>query len=191
MPSVNLKCGWTICHTGRSHRMVKPRRWVSLGGGKFFLLTGKFRLHLTWFPNKGIAYTACDRKRPERGPGFYPHWERETTWMKKKKLQVAEQAPVHSAAIESVLFSTVHSIVAHCATTRYEDGDPRQPGWITITSQGSTWKVTVKDPDAAASFVVIAPTIDEALGMAALLLDSDDAPWAHDKWLAKGQKKKG
>lgn len=59
-----------------------------------------------------------------------------------------------------------------------------------MTTMGSSWKVTVKDPDAAASFVVNAPTLDEALQMTCLLLDSEDAPWEHDQWLVKGKGRK-
>jgi hypothetical protein len=92
--------------------------------------------------------------------------------------------------MESVIFQALHPLVAHVATTRYEDGEARLPGWFTVASAGASYRVTVKDPDSCASFAVLAPTLDEALTMAALLLESDDAPWEHDQWLSKGRKKK-
>lgn len=154
------------------------------------LLSGITRYHLTWFPRRGMCLTACDRKRPEVGPGFFPTMKREMSWMKKKKLTESTAGAVHCAAVESSLLSQHHAIIAHCAVLRYEDGDQRAPGWITVTTQGPGWRVTVKDPDSCASFVVTAPTIDEALLMTNLLLESDDAPWTHDKWLQKGKKKR-
>lgn len=110
--------------------------------------------------------------------------------MKKKKALKDSPQTVHSAAMETNLFHSLPGITAHCAVTRYEDGDPRQVGWVTITTQGALWKVTVKDPDSAASFVMTAPTLDECISMANLMLETDEAPWSHDKWLAKGAKKK-
>lgn len=190
MPHVNEKCGWVFWVSMRSRRMIRPRKWVSKGGGKFKLITGKSKILLTWVPRYGLAVTGVERWSDGPIPHFVPDWTRGLKWMKKKKVKGDASGSVHSAAMESTLFSGLHSLVAHCATTRYEDGDQRQVGWITITTQGPTWRVTVKDPDSAASFVVTAPTLDEALTMASLLLEADDAPWAHDKWLAKGAKKK-
>lgn len=110
--------------------------------------------------------------------------------MKKKTLKTAAENPKHLAAMETSLLHAHHAVVAHCAVLRYEDGDPRAPGWFTVTTAGSLWRVTVKDPDSSASFVVTAPTIDEALTMVSLLLETDEAPWEHDPWLQKATKKK-
>lgn len=107
--------------------------------------------------------------------------------MKKKKVLGASSECLHQAAMESVVLSALHPLIAHCAVTRYEDGDKRLPGWWTVTTSGVTWKVTVKDPDSAASFAVTAPTLDEALTLACLLLESEEAPWEHDQWLQKGR----
>lgn len=184
------KCGWIFWPTGRSRRMRRPCKWVSLRGGQFKMLTGKYKILLTWTPHYGLAAVGLERWSDGPPAGFQPVWTRGVSWMKKKKVKGEASGSVHSAAIESSIFQALHSLIAHCAVTRYEDGDLRQPGWWTVTTAGPAWKVTVKDPDACASFVVTAPTADEALTMAALLLESDDAPWQHDKWLAKGQKKK-
>jgi len=94
--------------------------------------------------------------------------------------------------MESVILAKYHSLVAHCAATRYDDGDPRQPGWFTVKTLGSAWLVEVKDPDTCARLVVIQATLDDAITLAALLLDSEECPWEPDPWLtaAKAKKKK-
>jgi len=112
--------------------------------------------------------------------------------MKKKKVSSDATSVVHAAPMESVPFSALHSIIAHCATTRYEDGDPRQVGWVTITTQGPAWKVTVKDPDSCCQMTTTAATLDDALALADVLLGSDEAPWEPDPFLkrSEAQKKK-
>lgn len=110
--------------------------------------------------------------------------------MKRKKVSVAASQAVHLAAVESNVLLAFSQVIAHCAVTRYDDGGPREPGWITVTTRGPNWRITVKDPDSAASFVVTAPSFDEALMMTCLLLDSEEAPWENDKWLQQGSKKK-
>jgi hypothetical protein len=91
--------------------------------------------------------------------------------------------------VESELFSRLMSVVAHMSITRYEDGDTRRPGWITVSTVGSSWKVVAKDPDAAAQCTALAGTLDDALALLDLLLSSEEAPWEPDSFLAKGKKK--
>jgi hypothetical protein len=110
--------------------------------------------------------------------------------VKKKNLKTGESAGRHLAALESKIFDGMLSLVEHCAVTRYEDGDNRQPGWLTIKTQGAAWCVQVKDPDSCASFTAVAETLDKALETAALLLSCDEAPWELDRFLASMQKGK-
>jgi hypothetical protein len=90
----------------------------------------------------------------------------------------------HLAAVETTIFTDRLSLVEHCALLQYEDGSPRQPGWFTVKTQGAAWVVQVKDPDTLSSFSAVAPTLDQALDTASLLLACDDAPWEADRWLA-------
>jgi len=89
----------------------------------------------------------------------------------------------HTAAMETETFRDLMPLVEHCALVRYDDGDQRVPGWITIKVQGAAWVVQVKDPDAGVSFAAVAETLDKALETAALLLACDEAPWEDDRWL--------
>lgn len=97
--------------------------------------------------------------------------------------------PVHLAAMESDRFSQFPELVKHCAITRYDDGDPRRPGWFTVKTMGSAWVVVVKDPDAALSLSATAQSLDDALTLAELLLASEEAPWEPDPFL-KAQRTK-
>jgi len=109
--------------------------------------------------------------------------------MKKKQSKSAEGVK-HLAAMESNRFSDLMSLVEHCSLRQYDDGDPREPGWLTIKTQGAAWVVQVKDPDAAVSFSAVAETLDKALETAALLLSCDDAPWEMDRFLQQNKTKK-
>lgn len=111
--------------------------------------------------------------------------------MKKRKPRAADEAvPEHLAAVESNLFASLLPLVAHCADTRYDDGTARVPGWWTVKTMGSAWIVEVKDPDTCSRLVVVQQSIDDALTLASVLLESDDAPWEPDPWMKAQQAKK-
>lgn len=100
-------------------------------------------------------------------------------------------AAKHLAPIESTVFTRLFNLVAHCCVTRYDDGDPRRPGWFTTKTAGSAWVVQVKDPDGCCSMSAIGNTLDDALALADLLLGSEEAPWEPDPFLKKmGAEKK-
>jgi hypothetical protein len=93
--------------------------------------------------------------------------------------------------METEAFRQYMPIVEHCGMLQYEDGEPRQPGWFTVRTNGAAWQCVVKDPDSASSFTTTAQTLDEALSTAALLLGCEEAPWEPDQWLAASRAKKG
>ena len=110
--------------------------------------------------------------------------------MKKKNVKADASGGKHLAAMESNIFAGLVPLIEHCALRQYEDGDPRETGWITIKTQGAAWSVQVKDPDACVSFTAVADTLDKALETAALLLSCDEAPWEPDTWLQASAAKK-
>jgi hypothetical protein len=108
--------------------------------------------------------------------------------MKKKTASSAgtsKDGPRHLAAIESVVMGKLQGLVSHCCVTRYDDGDPRKPGWFTIKTMGSAWVVQVKDPDSAMSLSATGQTLDDALALADILLTSEEAPWEPDPFLKR------
>lgn len=106
--------------------------------------------------------------------------------MKKRSVPSGAGTPdgvKHLAAVESNVFSKLQALVAHCCVTKYDDGDPRKPGWFTIKTMGSAWVVQVKDPDACLQLQATAQSLDDALALADLLVGSEEAPWEPDSFL--------
>lgn len=145
---------------------------------------------VVWMP-----YYGCTIWKALRGSSVtYRHpqaeWFGDLKKMKKKKPAETQTDAKHLAAMESALFSKLHPLVAHCAVTRYEDGDARLPGWWTVKTMGSAWVVEVKDADTCMRLVVVQQTLDDALTLASVLLESEEAPWEPDQWLTAAKAKK-
>jgi len=109
--------------------------------------------------------------------------------MKRRDRSAAATDAQHLAAAESSLFAKFHPLVAHCCCTKYDDGSQRKPGWWTVKTMGSAWVVEVKDPDTCSRLVVVQQTLDDALALASVLLESDEAPWEPDPWLKAAESK--
>lgn len=175
---------------GRSRRMSRPRRWLPVRNCTFVMLLKNFRLLLRYRPHMGIRLAAYAGDFDARSGVWRARYEYEEPVVKKKQVKADMGEATHLAPMESNILSKHVPLVAHCAVRKYDDGDPREPGWFTVKTMGSAWCVQVKDPDTAASFVAVAPTIDDALALASLLLESDEAPWERDQWLLKNKSKK-
>lgn len=172
----------------------RSRRRGSLGKAwkPFVMVVGGLKLDIV--ARRGWGYSLFAFHRPDGGtvlPWGECSWE-EMKVKKKKKPEGGASTHTHLAALETVLLGGHHSIVKHCAVTRYDDGDPRQPGWITLKTLGGVWQIEAKDPDTCQFLRVQQPSLDDAITLLALLLDSDEAPWEHDPWAArqKSTKKK-
>jgi len=177
------------CRRGR-RGITRPRRWAGRDWCRFALFVGPLKLLLHARRGYGITCLTTERDGEQ-----FVVWD-DVDWLgdllvkkKKPKLQAGDVQP-HLAAMESNLFAKHHSLISHCAATAYDDGDPRQPGWFTVKTMGSAWMVEVKDPDTCARLVVVQQTFDDAITLAALLLDSEEAPWEPDPWLTAARAKK-
>jgi len=96
----------------------------------------------------------------------------------------------HLAPIETEVFRELLPLVEHMCIRKYDDGEMRAVGWITIKTEGHAWVVQVKDPDGACQIKVIGETLDAALRTAAVMLAADDCPWEPDGWLSANKAKK-
>lgn len=110
--------------------------------------------------------------------------------MKKRVAKAASGDAKNLAPLDSVYFSDMLSLLEHCAVVKYDDGEPRETGWITIKTKGNAWVVQVKDPDGGCSIDVIGETLDKALEDAAKLITCDECPWMTDVFL-RARKKPG
>lgn len=175
----------------------RPRRhWGSLVGKReiwgYLQISVDRVLCLRYVPFSGWLLV-CLRSPddPLRVHRSWDHWEiRE---MKKRTPNAnAEASPSQNlAAIESGLFSKLFPIVKQCAVTRYDDGDPRTPGSLFISTQGSMWRATVTEPDACLKLTMMAATLDDALAGLCLALEAESIPWEIDAYaMSKRPKKK-
>jgi len=182
---------WTVMYSYRRWRRVRPRRWLPKGANTFYVVTDRWKFRLRSKPFVGMC--VVDRWLVKVVDGLSPDGQR-YTWefpSVKKKMSKSAEGVKHLAAMETNLFTQLMPLVEHMALRQYDDGEAREPGWITLKTQGAAWCVQVKDPDAAVSFTAVADTLDKALETAALLLGCDDAPWEMDRFLAQQKAGKG
>jgi len=181
----------TCVSRGNRLHGVRPHFWVPFGLSRLYVWSGSNRWELHCKRGHGIfAVTRLSRDAIALGLGFCPERNR---WpkMKKKTAQKEMGDARHLAPLESDRFHDLLPLVEHMSVRKYDDGDLREPGWVTIKTQGAAWLVQIKDPDSCCSFTAVGETLDKALHTAALLLSADDAPWEPDTWLVQAKARKG
>lgn len=176
------------------HRVrTRPRCWLGKGEKRWCLLVNPLLLRMVHVPWHGtflsvVEYTGTCPLTPRILRSF--HWE---TFMKRRSAVTKQEAPKHLAAVETNLLADCLPLVEHCTMTRWDDGEPRQPGWLQIRTLGNDWVVTAKEPDQGLMLQVRAENLDDALFALAAHLGSPDAPWQEDPYAAapknKGKKK--
>jgi len=174
---------------GRPHYFLNTAKAGRVA--RLIVLTRKGRVwFVVWLPWYGASVyrITLDGKIVWELPEV--EWWGDLREMKKKKQPGLPSDAQHVAALESGIFQKLHPLVAHCAVSKYDDGDQRKPGWFTVKTLGAAWVVEVKDPDTCARLVVVQQTLDDALMLASVLLESEEAPWEPDPWLAKAQAEK-
>lgn len=178
---------WFVFYRGNRWIGRRPCRWMPRGNVLFWVLTRDLRYGMASRPFKGICRVSSWR-RPGGDRGHVEQLLRRWEYPSMKKVKREDRSPVKNlAALESELFRDHLALVEHCCCLQYEDGSPRQPGWVMVRTSGAAWQVVVKDPDSACSFTVVAKTVDEAFESAALLLGCEEAPWEPDAYLAQSQ----
>lgn len=181
---------WVVRFSGRSRPVRRGGRTLPFRKGYFWVSVGRAKILLDFSPRLGMCVRWVGRNWWGDWPplGVGTHYERPS--MKKKTGKVPEGQGKHLAPVESETFKDLMPLVEHCCCRAYDDGDPREPGWITVKTAGSAWIVQVKDPDSCMFFSAVGATLDKALETAALLLACEEAPWEPDTWLAASKAKK-
>lgn len=177
-----LRCPWRLRLSGK--------RKCRFAGRSEFALPLTWRGHwllLTWRACRGYHVAAWWKSRPATFAVLSAKVRWECPEMKKRSVKASAENVRHLAAVETTVFAGLLPLVEHCCIRQYDDGDPREPGWVQIRTTGAAWTVTVKDPDTCTSFQTVAETIDKALETAALLLSCDEAPWERDVWLEQSK----
>lgn len=168
----------------------RPRRWIPKGRHEFILETGTLVFRCEVWSGRFVFIShwvdtmpgVClsDIKNP---------WQRKPVMKKRQAKSVMGDAN-HLAKMETEVLRDHMSLLEHCAVRKYDDSEPREPGWITIKTQGAAWVVQVKDPDGCCSFSAVGETLDKALETASLMLSCDEAPWEPDSFLAQAAARK-
>lgn len=172
----------------------RPRQWLRQEGSWLALKWGCKVLNVWYEPWWGwsvfdlITFVGTE----VRDVIYFPELG---AMMKRRSVGAAAEGSKHThlAPVESDILSSCPNVIAHCAVTRYDDGTPRQPGWVTVKTMGSAWVLEAKDPDAAARVTATGDSLDNALALLELLLGAEEAPWESDPWLRQrsAKSKKG
>lgn len=161
----------------------RPRDWLGKEAVMVIFRTRSVRWHAVGVARIGYSLVPSYTPLIDSLEVVAWEWARRVKTMKRRKAVAGAGDAMNLAAVESNVFSKLHGLVAHCADIKYDDGQPRQPGWITLKTMGSAWVVECKDPDTTAVLRVVQATLDDALALASVLLESEEAPWEQDKWL--------
>ena len=167
----------------RSDRIVKRKNYGSNWGYRAELLFTKVVVVLTKIRFRGWR-VECIRKRDDESVIVWSRPPKERTVKKRKMGSSGDptDAAVHLAAVETILMGQFPCIVAHLITTKWDDGTPRTPGTLMVKTMGSSYALTLKEPDDALQMTVLAQTIDDVFELAETLLGGDKAPWESDPW---------
>lgn len=178
---------------GAVARRYRPRRWMSqewrsqtlwVRGHPWLIVSRRgYGVTLWAFSHLGVQVRLWPRLS----------WYGDLLMVKRKKASAEGQTVSHLAPMETNVLARCQALVEHCAATQYDDGEARRPGWFTVRTRGAAWEIELKDPDTCSRLVVIQQSLDDALALAQILLESEEAPWERDPWLAQAagrQKKK-
>jgi len=156
---------------------AKPARWIPMGKGVFFLWTGRDTLAIRYAPFRGYKVVArwSGRRPPGAAPRHAPERYEETT---VKKVKLAERSAVkHLAALDCKMFQEHRAVLEAVAMLSYEDGSPREGGYLGTWVQGGTWFLRVQDKTGDAQMTAEGRTLEEAYDTLQVLLTSENPPW--------------
>lgn len=163
----------------RGNRWLGKRigRWAPMGAYEFSVLTRTARLRMSGLPFRGVFLRLVDTRETFPWAPFLAspgaRWRPSV-----KKIKLADRATVkHLAPLESEYLRDHMPVVEALAMLQYDDASPRQPGYMGVWTQGSTWFCRLTDKDADATLTAEGRTLDEALDTLSVLLGSDNAPW--------------
>lgn len=181
-----------IVYTG--HRSLPRRReppWVGRGEKHFKIFFPKSTLHLTWRPWKGMYLLARTRTADGADLNNWADFWWRLCEVKKRQPMLPGSLPRNLAMLASQYFLNHPAVIEHCAIRQYDDGTPRETGFLLLKTVGPAWNITAKDPDTDTFLTAVGESIDGALDTLQLLLGSDNAPWEADTWARDRRSGKG
>jgi hypothetical protein len=171
-------------------RWRKRCKWLAKGSYRLLLKRGCISLEVWYQDGRGIYPWRLHREGDvPRASVVFPLVSRAVKKRAPAGAPVPGDGPKHLAPLLTKSMSGFPNLVMFCAVVKYDDGDPRQAGWIQVRTDGSAWKVILKDTDTASQMTCLGNTLDDALALAELYAGADDAPWEPDPWARKNSMK--
>lgn len=168
---------WFIMYSCLRWTGKRPRRWLPMGKCRYKLLTAHWKVVIDVVPFRGQFIVERQRRALGLAPGDGEVLERRKR-PDVKKVKLKDRAAVRRlASLDSVALGKFPAVLDSIALLQYDDGSPRQSGYLGVWIQGTAWVVRLTDKDAEATLTCEGKTVDEALDLLNLLLGADDAPW--------------
>lgn len=101
----------------------------------------------------------------------------------KRRQNIDTPALLPFLSNETVILKKCPALVEFISATAYEDGSPRQPGYVTIRNRVIEFEITLYDPDAGQRVSIRARLIDQCFAGVEAILQAVDAPWEPDQYL--------
>lgn len=169
--------GWTGKRIGQ---------WLPRRGEKLLKIVMRSQWHLVqWLPREGYwTVSAGLVSDPNETPYYFaPRYQGDA--VKRRQAARPGDTVVPALPSASVQWPKLPAIRQFISETKYDDGTPRTPGYLTVRNRVTVFEVTLYDPDSASRIATRGKTLDEALGLAEQLLGVEEAPWEPDAYLLK------
>jgi len=170
-------------------------RYLPRAGEVFLRISDGSRwYHIQWLPREGYWVTSAGTGATP-GEGVY-HWSPrfQSDAMKRRQVAAPGEHKLPALPMASTILAKLPALREFLTATEYEDGGNRQPGYMTMRNRGTTFEVTLYDPDSGHRIACRGTSFDETLLLAEKLLGTPEAPWEVDQYLtdqlAKRSRKK-
>lgn len=182
--------GNKVMHWRRGWCAKKVGQWLPRSGEKMIRVVGpRHWLLVQWLPREGYWVVASGEVGKPYTQPFYFNPRYQGDAMKRRQAARPGDTVIPALPSASVHWPKLPAIREFISATKYDDGTPRTPGYITVRNRVTMYEVTMYDPDGAARICTRAPKLDDALSLMEQLLGVEDAPWEHDRYLAEQQAK--
>jgi len=147
-------------------------------------------LELWWAPWTGYAVLSegLVATWPTRTHSYPPPPKKLS--MKRQEAIGLKGVALPGPAATSTILAKLPAIREYLSCTEYDDKSARQVSALRITSRGTTWMLTLTDPDRCARLCVSDTSLDKALLLMEQLVGVPEAPWEPDPYELERREKK-
>lgn len=129
---------------------------------------------------RGLVLLAATSDAPPDPPWLCAGDAVDRTMAMKRRKAGTDGTPLCKEAKKGVWAKSMPHLAEFLTATRYEDGEPRQLGRITMGVWGQMWQITLRDPDSREMIRLEVETPDQLLVAAEAVLAADEQPWVWD-----------